>query len=537
MRLLRLGDDGEYEMDEYFGKDIPAYAILSHVWGTNAEEVNFKDMIHSRGQSKAGYSKIRFCGKQAARDGLQFFWVDTCCIDKSSSAELSEAINSMFHWYQNAAKCYVYLRDVSIASKDWKKAFEQSRWFQRGWTLQELLAPTSVDFFSIEGEHLQDKVSLVQELHEITGIPIQALQECPLSQFSLAERMWWAEKRETKREEDAAYSLMGIFDTHMPLIYGEGRRKAFYRLQREIKESAKISVAHDGTSLAGSKLVGFVWESGSVLSETDDTWKFMMSNMNEITQPDLVAIKTSGTGTNSTEVHIISGDSGFNEFSLQTGTSMHETSTTQYDFALTNWNGDSTLDLVVIKKNGTDTKSTEVYILSGASNYQDFILQTNTALHETDESFDFAMGRRDATSKPDLFAIKRSKTSTKTTEVIVLSGSSEFQEIVLHTGTALYETDATFAFAVADWNADGNLDLVAVKMSNTSSSSTELHVLSGLSNYKSFLLHSETGIHETDSSVYEFALADWMRDGKVNVVGIKKRNTGTNSTEVHILDR
>ena len=245
MRLLKLKDDGEFSLIEFIGDNIPRYAILSHTWRADGEEVTFKDLMKGTGKSKAGYQKIRFCGEQAATDGLQYFWVDTCCIDKSSSAELSEAINSMFRWYHDAGKCYVYLSDVSISGSikndqwTWEPAFQKSRWFTRGWTLQELIAPTSVEFFSVEGERLGDKKLLERQIHEITGITAQALQGDPLSHFSVNERMSWAAKRETKREEDAAYSLLGIFDIHMPLIYGEGRKKALVRLHKEIEESLK----------------------------------------------------------------------------------------------------------------------------------------------------------------------------------------------------------------------------------------------------------------------------------------------------------
>jgi hypothetical protein len=289
-------------------------------------------------------------------------------------------------------------------------------------------------------------------------------------------------------------------------------------------------------SFAGSDFFEFVLQTGTALHETDDTFKFLMSDMNKDGQPDLVAIKKSGTGSKSTEVHVLSGASGFKTFTTQTGSGLHETSTAQFDFALTDWNGDGTLDLVAIKKNGTGTKSTEVHILSGASKFQDFILQTGTALQETDDTFAFAMGKWDANSKPDLFAIKKSKTGTKSTEVHVLSGASGFKKFILQTGTGLHETDATFDFAVTDWNADGRPDLVAVKKSNTSKNSTEVHVLSGASNYKNFILHSETALHRTDGT-FEFAVADWTRDGRLDLVAIKKRNTGSNSTEVHIMAR
>jgi len=248
MRLLRLEAEGEFSLVEFFGQNIPRYAILSHTWGADDEEVTFRDLADGVGQSKSGYSKINFCGKQAAKDGLKFIWVDTCCIDKSSSAELQEAINSMFRWYSNAAKSYVYLSDVSIGSStginmssEEMPAFQYSRWFTRSWTLQELLAPTSVDFFSAEGKMVGDRESLVQEIHNITGISIQALQGRPLAHFNIDERLSWAKGRQAKREEDAVYSLLGIFDIHMPLIYGEGRQKAFVRLHREIKQSSASS--------------------------------------------------------------------------------------------------------------------------------------------------------------------------------------------------------------------------------------------------------------------------------------------------------
>jgi len=243
MRLLRIEDDGNFSLVERIGNNIPRYAVLSHTWGADEEEVTFRELLDGTGKTKAGYRKIRFCGKQAVNDNLQYFWVDTCCIDKSSSTELSEAINSMFRWYRDAARCYVYLSDVSVSGsvgdeffRRWEPAFKGSRWFTRGWTLQELIAPASIEFFSKEERRLGDKQSLEPTLHEITGIAIQALRGSPLCYFSVDERMSWAAKRKSKREEDEVYSLLGIFDIHMPLIYGEGRKKALVRLRKEIKE-------------------------------------------------------------------------------------------------------------------------------------------------------------------------------------------------------------------------------------------------------------------------------------------------------------
>ncbi|KAJ4354754.1 Vegetative incompatibility protein HET-E-1 [Ascochyta clinopodiicola] len=237
-----LPGSDDFSLVEYLGNKIPPYAILSHTWGPDGDEVTFKDIVKGRGKSKPGYYKLTFCSQQAAKDGLKFFWVDTCCIDKSSSAELSEAINSMFKWYQKAAKCYALLSDVPLGSftrevtaEAWKPKFQNSRWFKRGWTLQELLAPEFVEFFSQDEKRVGDKISLLQIVHETTRIPAGALQGSPLSQFSVDERLSWAKARKTTREEDGAYSLLGIFDIHMPLIYGEGGEKAFARLRREIE--------------------------------------------------------------------------------------------------------------------------------------------------------------------------------------------------------------------------------------------------------------------------------------------------------------
>ncbi|KAM7208990.1 NACHT domain containing protein [Rhypophila decipiens] len=241
MRLLERDNTGQFRLTKHAIPDIPPYAILSHTWGD--EEVLFKDLKDDgTAKNKAGYAKIQFCGDQAWRDGLKYFWVDTCCIDKSDAAELQHSLNSMFQWYRDAAKCYVYLTDVSTRKRDadgnskWKFAFQGCRWFTRGWTLQELIAPTTIKFFSKEGECLGDKKSLEEEIHGISEIPHRALQGSPLSDFSFSERIAWAEKRVTTIEEDEIYSLFGIFGVHMPVIYGERRQKALKRLRDKIDE-------------------------------------------------------------------------------------------------------------------------------------------------------------------------------------------------------------------------------------------------------------------------------------------------------------
>jgi hypothetical protein len=247
MRLLRSKPDGNFELVTFNDDGLPPYAILSHTW-IDDEEVTYHELLAGTGKDKAGYAKILFCGERAAKDGLQHFWVDTCCINKSTNDELSTAINSMFRWYQRSAKCYVYLSDVHVPDEvtdlesfriTWEDAFKRSRWFTRGWTLQELLAPAIVEFFSKSGKRLGSKVSLEQEVHKITKIPIEAIRGRSLSEYSVEERMAWAGKRKTTLKEDKVYCLLGIFGVFMPLIYGEGDEHAFLRLREEIRRSSR----------------------------------------------------------------------------------------------------------------------------------------------------------------------------------------------------------------------------------------------------------------------------------------------------------
>jgi len=219
MRLLKLPEGGKFEFTKDLEDDeLPQYAVLSHTWGPDEEEVKFAQIIEGTATQKAGYRKLEFCVEQTRRDGLSYFWADTCCIDKTNSVELNTAITSMFRWYQQAIKCYVYLPDVLCSQKatgdhddgDWVSSFRSSRWLTRGWTLQELIAPKDVGFFDRNGVKLGDKLTLERHLCEITGVPAQALRGRDLSSFSVAERLSWQKRRSTKKPEDRAYSLLGI---------------------------------------------------------------------------------------------------------------------------------------------------------------------------------------------------------------------------------------------------------------------------------------------------------------------------------------
>lgn len=283
MRLLNV-ESSELQLEEFFGDNIPPYAILSHTWERN--EVLFRDLETHHHKHKLGYKKIKFTCEQARKDGLHWCWVDTCCIDKSSSAELSEAINSMFNWYKRAKVCYAYLSDVDAnetriasmtkspginqaaanfgatdahhcskapfvpevesmnLSSDVKmptarstmvKTVKDSRWFRRGWTLQELIAPRVLRFYDLDWEYLGDRDrELSGVMYARTGLDFRILgQPGNLRDISIAQRMSWMADRQTTRKEDEAYCMLGIFGVNMPLLYGEEER-AFTRLQEEL---------------------------------------------------------------------------------------------------------------------------------------------------------------------------------------------------------------------------------------------------------------------------------------------------------------
>ncbi|KAH7372057.1 hypothetical protein BKA64DRAFT_586878, partial [Cadophora sp. MPI-SDFR-AT-0126] len=183
------------------------------------------------------YQKIKNCCEQTARHGFKYLWVDTCCIDKTSSAELQEVICSMYKWYRNAKICYVYLEDYKSRIGT-TSGPSSCRWFRRGWTLQELIAPSSVELYDSKWNLFGTKASLCLQLADITAIDPLVLRGADPTIQTVAERMSWASSRSTSRIEDTAYSLMGLFNVFMPMLYGEGSR-AFMRLQEEIMKQSE----------------------------------------------------------------------------------------------------------------------------------------------------------------------------------------------------------------------------------------------------------------------------------------------------------
>ncbi|KAF1921342.1 heterokaryon incompatibility protein-domain-containing protein [Ampelomyces quisqualis] len=257
MRLLRLdAKNSKWVLEDFTRKTVPLYAILSHTWGCDGDEIKFDDVADGQraynDTSKPGYEKLRFCQKLVEKDGLRYFWIDTCCIKKSDGFELQRSLASMFYWYQRAIRCYVWLADVSIKDatgkleSKWETPFSTSRWFERGWTLQELLAPDNVSFFSKEGKFIGDKKMLAATISTVTRIPSPALSGVDLSRFSTEERLSWTKGRITTMPEDSAYCLFGLLDVELPTLYADGeytKRKAvaMERLQKAVDDKVAVT--------------------------------------------------------------------------------------------------------------------------------------------------------------------------------------------------------------------------------------------------------------------------------------------------------
>ncbi|KAK3708919.1 hypothetical protein LTR37_011249 [Vermiconidia calcicola] len=239
---MRLIDTSTLQLRNNLDSKSYRYAILSHTWGKrelSLQDFVLQDFVQHQKRHGPGFDKLVQCCRLAREDGIELAWIDTCCIDKTNSVELTEAIQSMFTWYQDAAVCYVFLDD--LAGNQHTRAavtgaeLRQCRWFTRGWTLQELLAPWHMTFYNQDFEPVGTKVELSRAIGDVTGIPTRCLWNArKLGECCVAQRMSWISERQTSRPEDIAYCLLGMFDINMPLYYGEGRRKAFLRLQEQI---------------------------------------------------------------------------------------------------------------------------------------------------------------------------------------------------------------------------------------------------------------------------------------------------------------
>ncbi|KAK7462463.1 hypothetical protein VKT23_008064 [Stygiomarasmius scandens] len=291
---MRLLNTKTFRLEEFY-VDIPPYAILSHTW--EEEEITFKDIqIPEVAKYKAGWRKIDSACAHARKYDFKWIWIDSCCINKESSAELSEAINSMYQYYEDSEVCYVNLCDF-VSEKDGESAFSQCKWFKRGWTLQELLAPCYVVFLDKNWSEVGTKWSLRSVISVITTIPVQVLTHRNIQEYSIAQRMSWAASRETTRPEDQAYCLMGIFNVSMSPIYGEGGTKAFMRLQQEI-----IKYSDDRSIFAWTASPGHREARGLLAMSPYEFWA---SGKVGISDSDLIGNKSSYSfGNNGLLIHL-----------------------------------------------------------------------------------------------------------------------------------------------------------------------------------------------------------------------------------------
>ncbi|KAM4059817.1 enoyl-(Acyl carrier protein) reductase [Hirsutella rhossiliensis] len=279
---MRLLNTTSLQLALFQDDEVPPYAILSHTWADN--ELSFEALTHAAAPANAkGWDKVRCSCAVAASLRFAYIWIDTCCIDKSSSAELSEAINSMFRWYEQADLCIAFLTGVDSVrhAQAPGSAFRACRWFTRGWTLHELIAPAQVLFYGDDWTQLGTRHSLRELIQDMTGVPASILEtsDAPrrrrgLDDLSVAYRMSWAAGRTTTRPEDVAYCLLGLFDINMPLLYGEGRAKAFKRLQDEIirsvdDESLYAWRLRDGNA-SSSRFCGLLAESPAAFGNYGD---------------------------------------------------------------------------------------------------------------------------------------------------------------------------------------------------------------------------------------------------------------------------
>lgn len=259
---MRLINTATLEIKDFVSDtDRPPYAILSHRWGEN--EVTYQDWIYITKQfprrwgwvyvedevkqikSGAGFKKIENACRLASKDGLEWIWADTCCIDKTNMAELSEAINSMYRWYEQSKVCYAFLQDVVLNEEETpeiERLLGGSEWFKRGWTLQELIAPDEVIFVSQQWQTIAKKDEIANLIEKITGIPAEVVERNHFASSQprpyASDVFSWAARRTTTRTEDRAYCLLGLLGINMPLLYGEGDA-AFQRLQLEVARTLR----------------------------------------------------------------------------------------------------------------------------------------------------------------------------------------------------------------------------------------------------------------------------------------------------------
>jgi hypothetical protein len=252
---MRLLHTHSLNLEEFQGDNTPPYVAASHRW-FRSSEATYQDVRDRRNTNSDGYHKVEAFAQYIRNNipHVKWLWIDTCCINKDSAAELSEAINSMFEWYRNAEFCLAYLADVDTTAS--RSSLEKSEWFKRGWTLQELLAPRTVLFVTSRWQFIGFKGAVVsgdcwakigcdleETIHRITSIPVRVLHDYGTSiDLSVEEKLTWMEGRTTTRQEDMSYALYGILDVTLGANYGERHEGARQRLLAAIHQRDNIAL-------------------------------------------------------------------------------------------------------------------------------------------------------------------------------------------------------------------------------------------------------------------------------------------------------
>jgi len=319
------------------------------------------------------------------------------------------------------------------------------------------------------------------------------------------------------------------------------RRRGHWLIERYWSDVDQACVPEPADPLFQS----FLLHTGTPIDAVDGAEHFaawVVADYNGDGVPDLFGIKVSETGTGSVEVHVLDGASGYQNFLLQTGTTIEAVDGAEHFAAwvVADYNGDGVPDLFGIKVSETGTGSVEVHVLDGASGYQDFLLQTGTPIDQADgaQHFAWGIGERFGDGIPDLVGIKVREAATGTAEVHILDGASRYQNFLVQTGTPIDQADAgaNLMFLAAPFNRNGAVDLFGIKTRNTGTGSVEVHILDGLADFASFALHTGTPIDSVDgANNFVWSLGDLSGDGVSDLFGIKIRNSGTASVEVHVL--
>ncbi len=306
-----------------------------------------------------------------------------------------------------------------------------------------------------------------------------------------------------------------------------------------IRKNSTSQVKNDIINTNGNTVVYFyrppyLLKTATAQSLTDSNYEFELGDYNKDGIPDLYAIKKQNKVNNFTQVFILNGADNYKSYLLKASTIQPKTDD-NYEFELGDYNKDGIPDLYAIKKQNKVNNFTQVFILNGADNYKSYLLKTSTIQPKTDDNYKFQLGDYNRDGIPDLYAIKKQNRVNNFTQVFILNGANNYKSYLLKTSTIQPKTDDNYEFQLGDYNRDGKPDLYAIKKQNRVNNFTEIFVINGANNYQSYLLKTATVQAKTDDN-YEFELGDYNGDKIPNLYAIKKQNTGSNKTEVYILN-